>query len=276
MNFSSYIKIIRPINSFIVFISVFVSAVMIDKSFENFKLIFFASSAAFFFSSAAMVINDYFDCKIDKINRPNRPIASGKISKDKAIIYFIILNLIALIFNFQLPGETMIIGIVSAIIIYFYSKKFKKEFLIGNIIVAFMTGLTFIYGGSISGFKIDLLIPFSFAFLIMLSREIIKTIEDFDGDSKNNVNSIAIKIGKRNSAFVAKILLTLLFISDNYFYFNQGFSFNYFLIVNLTVNLAILISIFMVTEKNNFKYLRLSSNCLKYSLFGGVVALFLK
>ena len=61
-----------------------------------------------------------------------------------------------------------------------FTTAILKKYLIGNIIVATMTGLTFIYGASLFGFNTILIIPFSFAFLIMFSREVLKTIEDVE------------------------------------------------------------------------------------------------
>ena len=128
MNFKSYFKIIRPVNAAIVFLSVMLGAISMGD-YNNFAdKIIFASLAAVCFSSAGMVLNDYFDFEIDKINRPDRVLPSGEISLKGAIIYFVILNIIGLFLNSLLPNQTQIIGFSAAITIYFYNSNFKKIF----------------------------------------------------------------------------------------------------------------------------------------------------
>lgn len=93
-----YILILRPINFIISFFSIYFAVIIADKSLLFSLKSFLGSFAGALISGAGMVINDYFDVEIDKINRPQRPLPSGKISLKAALIYYILLNLFALIF----------------------------------------------------------------------------------------------------------------------------------------------------------------------------------
>ena len=93
-----------------------------------------------------MVINDYYDYEIDKINRPKRPLPSGKISKKNALIYAVILftiaNIIALYLNFYMLG----LALFNTFIAFVYSWKLKKRLLMGNVLVSWLVASTFFFG----------------------------------------------------------------------------------------------------------------------------------
>lgn len=102
--------------------------------------------------SGGNVINDYFDYKIDLINKPQRPIPSGRISLNNAKNYAYLLFIVAAIIGFIISylADTWIpcgIVIFSDIVLYLYAYKLKSTPLIGNLTVGFMTGLCFIFAG---------------------------------------------------------------------------------------------------------------------------------
>jgi 4-hydroxybenzoate polyprenyltransferase len=182
--------------------------------------------------AAGYVINDYFDRKIDIINRPDRVIVGNSIHRRFAIILHSVLNGIAILLAAYLSWQmkkpiVIVIYVMISGIFWFYSTTYKKQFLIGNIIVALGTAmipLQVAYFDIVSlnsayaelliangvSFKIlfYLVAAFAvFAFLVNLLREIIKDIEDFEGDRSYGCNTLPIMIGVKYAKIVSVVLV---------------------------------------------------------------------
>lgn len=144
-----YIEILRPGNVVMAVIAI-VLVVIIDHTISI--PIILAMLAVFFEISAGNVINDYFDYKIDMINKPHRPIPSGRISLKTARNYAYLLFALGTICGFLISyinknWAAFIIVLIADILLYFYAVKLKSTPLIGNLTVGFMTGLCFAFGG---------------------------------------------------------------------------------------------------------------------------------
>jgi len=236
-----YIKITRPFNSFMMGLAVIVGIQVADPYWVNleydfifgkshyFFLLINSFLVAFFITSSSMVLNDYADYSIDKINFPNKPLPSGLIKRNVALYYGIILALVGLIFAFLIKNFLSIFlaftGLIIAILYNFY---FKKKGFIGNLMVAYTTALPFIYGASLVYFKnFEFIAILSLmAFFSNVSREIIKGIVDIEGDSKMNIKTLANTKGpflasKIASAFIitAIILSIIPFLISFSFYY---------------------------------------------------------
>ena len=167
MNFSkkifAFIKITRPINVAITFFVVVV-AILISKNTElELSKIVLASLAAALVAAAGNIVNDFYDVETDKISHPNRILVMGVITKKEALFEYQFLNLIAVIISAYLSITLLIIVFVSIVLLFFYSYLFKQKPLIGNIIISFLAGMAFIYGGFVSGNPLDAIIPALFA-----------------------------------------------------------------------------------------------------------------
>ncbi|RAP53365.1 MAG: geranylgeranylglycerol-phosphate geranylgeranyltransferase [Methanosphaera sp. rholeuAM270] len=226
----AYIEILRPGNAVMALIAVFLMAI-IGKTF-SFKIILGAVSV-FLATGAGNVINDYCDYEIDKINKPQRPIPSGRIRLKNALYYSLILFVIATIIGFLISVENGITVIICCVLMIIYAYDFKQRCLIGNITVALLTGLTFVYGGLITkDVYLGILLGF-FAFLMTLSREIIKDTEDIEGDLKENAHTLPIVYGSRNSVLVAVALNVLTCLLSPMLYAFNVFSVVYLAIVSV-------------------------------------------
>lgn len=183
-----FIKLSRPINGIIAFVSVFLGAFIADRTLRGLHTpilsieVVLIAIAALLILSAGNAINDYCDYKIDAINKPNRPIPSGRIRRRDAVIFSSLLMLIGISLSFFVNWQAVLIAILVSTILLAYGIKLKRTPLAGNIVVAVMTGLTFIAGGVAIGKITGTLIPAVFALLYTTAREIIKDIEDVDGD----------------------------------------------------------------------------------------------
>ena len=101
-----------------------------------------------------------------------------------------------------IPG---IIVILSAILMFLYAYKLKKSCLVGNLSIAFLTGLCFVFAGVVLGAVfLSILLGF-YAFLMTMAREIVKDMEDVEGDSMEGANTFPIKFGMKSSSILSSI-----------------------------------------------------------------------
>lgn len=270
----SLLLIIRPANFLISFFSILV-AVLISQTEQMpvYKLLF-ASLAGSLTASAGNVINDIFDIETDRINRPGRILPSGKLSTAAALYYYFILNFSALVFALFLNLPAVLIVIFTIITLFIYSLYLKRIILLGNITIAALTALAFIFGGVAAGSIQNSLIPAGFAFLINFIREIIKDIEDLNGDSRNKIITFSGRYGidsaKKLAAAAGFFLIILTFVP----FILKLYKIEYFLTVLLTVDLLLVVflkSLFLNRQEN--KWSRLSS-ILKVSMVFGLAAIF--
>lgn len=259
-------------------------------------------------AAAGNIINDYFDVKADRVNKPDRLIIDKFIKRRWAIILNWILNglglLIATILSYRLDNWWIFsVSFLAINLLYFYSAIYKRKFLTGNIIIAFLTALVpfyvFIYGGfSTFGitrpFEIDnslfirdnysAIIGYcSFAFLLNLIREIIKDMADVKGDLLLGSKTLPIRIGFAKTKALILVLQLIGIIALMWFIFMQvstretGLNSDQLLFVGSLafVSLFMIISLVILLTKNQKKRYMLSSNILKLAmLFGVISALF--
>jgi geranylgeranylglycerol-phosphate geranylgeranyltransferase len=167
-------------------------------------LFLYAFLAVFFLSGAGMVINDYYDLEIDKINAPHRPLPSGRISKKNALFYSILLFTIGIFFSALLNVYCLFLALFNALLEIFYSRNFKKIFLLGNIMVSWFSASTFLFGALLTfNFRIIGIISL-LTFLITMGREIYKSIEDTKGDRKMGLDTLPIAVGVDSARDIAR------------------------------------------------------------------------
>lgn len=279
---NAYIKILRPENAIMAVIAVLLVAI-VDKNFS--LTIFLTMLAVFLATGGGNVINDYFDHKIDAINKPNRPIPSGRIPLKNARNYAIILFLVAIIIgifisllisgfihlnylnNSNLTNYRSFLGFnflpvaivsISSILMIYYAYSLKKSILIGNIVVSFLTGLCFVFAGVVIG---DIVVPIYlafFAFLMTMAREIVKDTEDIVGDKKENAKTFPIVYGKRVSGILAGILMIITSLLSPILYFGGVFNIFYLIVMILAI------IIFLYGAYNIFK-IQEEEDCEKVS-----------
>ncbi|OED29661.1 UbiA family prenyltransferase [Methanosphaera sp. WGK6] len=225
---NSYIEILRPGNAIMALIAVLLMAIV--GHVYNWEIILGAITV-FIATGAGNTINDYYDYEIDKINKPQRPLPSGRIKKENALYYSLILYFIAIIMGFIISFENGITVIICTILMIIYAYNFKQKCLIGNITVALLTGLTFVFGGLIINQLYTSIILGFFAFLMTLSREIIKDTEDIEGDLKENAQTFPIKYGSKNAVKLAVALNIITCLLSPLLYIYNIFSLFYMIIV---------------------------------------------
>lgn len=161
-------------------------------------------------TAAGYMINDYYDVKIDYVNRPNEVVVGKGIKRRVIILLHTILNFTAIGLGYLVSPKIAFINFVVAFLLWGYSNQLKREPFIGNVTVAFLTGLS-IYIIAIHYQKAELLVlTFAiFAFFLNLIREIIKDIEDRQGDRKHGCRTLPIVLGFRKTKAVIFLIATV-------------------------------------------------------------------
>lgn len=169
----------------------------------------------FLLLASSMVLNDYFDREIDRINEPERPLPAGVIKAPEALSFSIILGAIGFWFASNSGVATILIALVSVVVMVLYNARIKKTGLLGNVFVSTNVAIPFIYGGFVVASPTWSLGIFSLlAFLSSMGREIVKGIVDVTGDAAKGVKSVAATKGNMKAAkygigfFIAAVALS--------------------------------------------------------------------
>ena len=268
-----YIEILRPGNALMGAIAIILVAI-IDKTISI--PIILAMIAVFFETAAGNVINDYFDYNIDLVNKPERPIPSGRISLKNGRNYAYFLFLAGTICGFLISYLTnnwipFIIVLIADAILYLYAYKLKATPLIGNLAVGFMTGFGFVFGGFTLNnptiITTSIFLGF-FAFVMTTAREIIKDIEDVEGDRKDGARTLPILIGKKTPAILATILIIIDCALCPLLYYINIFGFYYLMVIAVAVILFIYSAILIIRNQDRTTAAKVS----KYLKIGMLIA----
>ena len=215
---NAYLEIIRPGNAVMAAIAVIL--MMFVGHYYDLPIIICAL-IVFVCTGAGNTINDVFDVKIDEINKPNRPIPSGRISLENARTYAYVLFGIGIalslvdsyLVNSIWPS---VIVIPAAVIMYLYARNLKAMPLIGNLTVATLTGFCFVIAGVViacatSSLKILFISIYLglFAMFMTLAREIVKDMEDIEGDKQEGARTFPILYGKKIPSIISIILIVV-------------------------------------------------------------------
>jgi len=270
-----YFLMIRPLNLIITFFVVCVgAAISRDITYELSK-IFLAAVSAAFTAAAGNIINDILDKEADKINHPERAIPSGRVSvKLAGIEYFFFLIASCLIASF-INQLAFIIVFLTNVLLFIYSNRLKKIPLLGNITVAYLTGMAFIYGGVSVGNPHAAIIPAVFALLINLIRELVKDIQDMEGDKNAGLKTFPLKFGVGKTKYMITFLAIFLILATIVPYAYNFYKIEFFIVVMIIVN-PILIYFLKILYKNDLTgNLNKLSNMLKLDMIFGLLAIFL-
>jgi 4-hydroxybenzoate polyprenyltransferase len=215
-SFLGFFRLVRYPNLIIIVLTQYMTRIFLIGSKENWKEIikdpklFLLSLSTVCIAAAGYIINDYFDVKIDLVNKPKEVIIGKLIKRRWAIILHQSLNFTGVLIGFLLSLKIFLLDVFAVSFLWFYSERFKRQAFIGNILVAFLTALSLVViGVYYHQHETEVYIYALFAFSISLIREIIKDIEDIRGDMKHNCRTLPIIWGIRRT----KILLYFFILS---------------------------------------------------------------
>ena len=265
------IKITRPVNSLIIGLSVLIGAIIGSSGLLLTQNVFLLILSVVFISSAGHAINDVVDKDIDAVNKPYRPIPSGIITPKEAKIFSFVLFFVGTCIALAVSLLSLIIAALASLLLYMYAVYLKRKGFLGNLTIALLAFLTFVYGGTATSITFLVLFPGYFALVLTLGREILKGIEDVEGDKIEGIETIAVKYGARSARVVATSLLSLLVFTSELPYLLGYTSTIYLVIAAIGVDLPIVISLYLM-HKNNIRAIITARRLTKYAMLFGVLA----
>jgi geranylgeranylglycerol-phosphate geranylgeranyltransferase len=205
-----YIELMRPANCIMIGFAVIVgAAIAAGRSILETSAVRLASGfiVGFLFCAVSMITNDIYDLEIDRVNRLDRPLVSGRASVKGAYKLAWTLGLTGLLASAVTGVYTFALAVFSVIVGVYYNAKGKKTGLPGNLMVAYNIGVPILYGALVvEKFTWTIVVYWLMVFLTGLGREIVKDIADIEGDKVKGVKSLAITRGARFSSRLAIIL----------------------------------------------------------------------
>lgn len=172
---------------------------------EEFLLLVFST---FCIAAAGYIINDYYDIKIDVINKPQRVVVGKEMSRRQAILSHFILTAIGVLVGLVLSWRVGAINLGAALLLWGYSAHFKKVFLLGNLIISLLGAAMLLVVAVQAGSDSVAVYAYAvFAFTISLIREILKDIEDMRGDASFACRTLPIVVGIASTKWVLYFLL---------------------------------------------------------------------
>jgi geranylgeranylglycerol-phosphate geranylgeranyltransferase len=271
---SAYIKIVRPYNFLITFLTVIIAALVSYQGEFSSAKIFLAAITASLTMSAGNIINDIYDLNGDKINHPGRPLPSGIISLQSAYIYYFILLAVSLFLSSYISNLNFAVNLLAIFLLYLYSYKLKRIALTGNLVVSLLTGLAFIYGGIAVNNIYHSIIPALFAFLINLIREIVKDMEDAEGDMREGIISFPSKYGVRTAKNTIIALSVLLILFTFFPYINGNYGRYYIAVILILVIPVLIYFLISLLKDDSRKNLNKLSFILKLDMVFGLIAVY--
>ena len=268
-----WLRVIRPINAAIGFVTVILAAI-ISGTFSPATEIFLAGFIAFAVAGGGNAVNDLVDENIDRINKPRRPLASKSISRVAVLLICTAFFLAAVVGGYFLSLQCFLLVVLSVTLVILYSLLFKAMGLPGNIVVSLVASAPFVLGGLVTGRIFPIVIPSFFAFLYHLGREIVKDVEDMEGDRQAQARTLPLVIGKEKALstviFIYLSLIVLTFLP----YLFRIYNLTYLKVIFLFngVLLFVILSLHHNSKKENLGKL---SAILKCNIITGILAILL-
>ena len=270
-----YIAAIRPLNVILGGLTIVISSFIVKYNGPT-SFVIFSVLVVMFYTAGANTLNDYFDYKIDKINRPDRAISSGLVLRNHALIFSLFAFIIGTLFALQLNKNSQLVSIgISLPLIIGYNAKLKKFPLIGNIVVALILSLSFIYAGFVFENIKPLIIPAVLAFGLTLIREIVKDMADVIGDKSVGLKTFPIIYGENKTVVLCTVLSSLLGIVSFVPFITGYYNIFYGILLILTVEIPLAVVVILLLNKPSIATAKRSAKLLKFSTLGGLFSIYI-
>jgi geranylgeranylglycerol-phosphate geranylgeranyltransferase len=231
-----------------------------------------AMLATFLICAGGQAINDVYDSEIDKKSKKQRPISSGKISREIGYKIAIVLFGIGIIISFFLTQIAFAIAIISSVMLFAYASKMYKTKYIGNFVVATGTALPFIFGAASISETIPLLVIILSlsAFFANLGREVTKDFEDIKKDKGFKKTLPMINLSIARTMIVVYYFIAIFLGVYAYFVFDLGTG---YLIITIMAAFVFLYTVVLSEKKNYAKSQSTSKKGMFISLIAFIAAI---
>jgi geranylgeranylglycerol-phosphate geranylgeranyltransferase len=274
MSLAGFVTITRPTNALVAGLAAVVAYLIATGTVIPATLFLFVIVALI--TAAGNVINDYFDAAIDAINRPDRPIPSGQVTRMAARSFSVMLFLGGILVSLFTSPLCIAIAVFNSFLLVAYAARLKSTPFFGNATVSFLAASMFLFGGALAGTEglIHVLPVAVITFFAMLSRELIKDAEDVKGDAACGASTLPIFIGVKKTTTLAVIFAILAVIASFVPYTWWGV---FYLAGILPVDIIILIAAARAVSRETPEGIRDSgaASLLKIGFFASLVVFFL-
>ena len=246
----------------------FTAGFLIGMHTLNDAQLFLLSLSTILIAAGGYIINDYYDVKIDYINKPDRVVIGKSITRRYAILFHIALSVSGIVLGFYLSWKIAGVNLLSVFLLWLYSNSLKRLPFVGNLTVAFLTGLAVFIVDLFYGKDSSLVVIYAlFAFFMTLVREVIKDMEDLKGDHSFGCKTLPIVWGIRKTKILIYVILIVfggVVIVLNQLY--QALPFKYHLIFLFVPLLWLFLRLIRADMKKDFT--RLSMYCKVIMMLG--------
>jgi len=270
MSAAGFLKITRPANAVMAGAASVVACLIATGTLVPSALLLLV--VVTLITAAGNVINDYYDAEIDAVNRADRPIPSGQVSRNAALWYAILLfaaGITACVFTNPI---CIVFAVFNSLLLVLYAARLKSMPVVGNVAVAYLSGSMFLFGGAFAGIAgLISLIPLAvMTFLAMMARELLKDAEDVEGDAAGGAVTLPIWIGVRKTAYCAFVFTLLSVFASTVPFLWWGFP--YLAMIGI-VDLVLVVAAFRALHCDSPACIRESgaSAALKYSMFASLI-----
>ena len=270
-----HLKLLRPLNIITSGLAMVISSAILD-GFSDKRILILTVAIVMLFTAAANALNDAMDYEIDLVNKPLRPIPLGAVTiKNSLFISFILFSL-GSVLCLQLSDSAIIIGVFIAMpMMIFYSTSLKSKYFIGNIAVALILGMSFLFSGAAYGSISFMWTPMLLAFSLTFVREIVKDVSDIIGDQNQGLKTYPIINGVHKSARLIVVLCVLVGLGSLYPYLSGDYGINYIVTLFIGVEIPLMIVVFLLTKTPSISSATLSASILKFSTIMGLFSIYL-
>ena len=272
--FYYHIKLLRPLNVLTSGLAMIIASAILGTLHET-DTVILVLAAVMCYTGAANALNDVVDFKIDLINRPMRPLPSGFVQKRTALFMSISLFSIGTMLCLELSETAKVIGIVIAMpFMVIYTKFLKGIPLVGNITIAFILGLSFLFCGAAFNNISPMWIPMILAFGLTLVRELVKDIADMDGDKSAGHRTFPITAGIEKAIQLSIFLSACIGVGAFIPYLNGTYGIWYGILLILGVEIPLGVVVVSLLNNPGISSATHGARILKFSTLMGLIAIY--
>ena len=249
--FFATFQILRPLNMILCLLAILIAAFLTGGLLS--ELLPYTILTVLCFAGASNILNDVLDVRIDRVNRPDRVLPSGRLKiMDALILMGVLYGLGMLSCTYLQPLGRQIALITVLPLLVLYTPLFKRLPFIGNVVVGSILGLVFVFTeGAIYGNIDKMWTPFFLATSLSSIRELTKDGADLEGDSTENLKTFPKKFGLISTLWLLRLMTVALCFFAITPYTGGRYGIIYLITLILGVEIPLLYSMFIIlTEKS--------------------------
>lgn len=209
------VDLLRPLNAVVAGVLTVVGAFVAGGLSEAPVAAGIAGVATVLATGAGNAVNDYFDRAVDRVNDPDRPIPRGAVSPRLALGVSVVLFVVAVGLVVILPVLAVVIAVVNLVALVAYTELFKGLPGVGNAVVAYLGGSTFVFGAAaVERLGVTAVVLAGLAALATFGREVIKDVEDVEGDRGEGLRTLPVVVGDRGALWVAAVAVAVAVVAS--------------------------------------------------------------